>query len=215
MLLSGLPEEDTPGWLDHDLRWRQAAVAIAGATSQPPKCFLKDKKAPHEMYAMLKKHVDSANTGIGRESIHREFHRCQPVPGRPIVEWFEKLISISNCIKDTDEAITATAFRLRLWEGLPPSFINCVEYQKQRRGVTLDAIMDSIKEFEATSAMRSNPSGHALATDSNQGTSYRGGGRGGGNRGRGSYQSNARGGGSSGSQSVDQRPKWCTYHGVW
>ena len=81
-----IPDEGTPEWWDHDIWWRQAAVAIAGATSQPLKSFRKDKKAPHEIWQMVKKHVDSVNTGIGRESIHREFHRSQPIPGKPIVE---------------------------------------------------------------------------------------------------------------------------------
>ena len=222
-----------PVWESHDKRWRKTCALLHAGSTNSVKPYLKGLYAPHDMWDALKANCDSANTGMRREAIHQQFTSCNPTPGRPIVEWLEKLLTYRNRISGTPEAIHDSEFRIRLWNGLPKSFGVCVQFQQQRRDTSIHQVMDAIKEFERINALTTNPAGFALATSQDGASTgqygggsnnYRGGGgpgnyRGGGRGGSGAQRGNNRGGRGA-PQPYDctrrsDRSKWCTYHGLF
>ena len=127
------------------------------------------------MWKTLANHFNTAGTAAGRQAIFREFMGLKPTPGKPIAEWFGKLLELRNQVIGTEEAITDVMFKTHIFTSLPESFEVTAKIQQSNPNATVDVVIEALKEDEKIRSMRVNPD---AATEAFFGNRGRGRGRG-------------------------------------
>ena len=192
VLTQGEPEDiDLSRRLLHKYKQRQedAAVIIYNSTSVAVRAYIDEIDDPAEMWTTLANHFNTAGTAAGRQAIFREFMGLKPIPGKPIAEWFGRLLELRNQVIGTDEAITDVMFKTHIFTSLPESFEVTAKIQQSNPNATVDIVIEALKEDEKIRSMRVNPDAGTEAFYSNRG------------RGRGRGDS---------SHSPHYRGRWCS-----
>jgi len=168
---------------DYLQRQAQAAAIIYGSCSIMVKVHLDGINSPAEMWTILAARMDAASTAVGRMTLFRKFNTLRPTAGQPINTYFAQLLEIKNQLLGSAEAIHDVAFKTHIFTTLPSLFAVTVEILQSRVDLTIQELLDALKECEQNKAMITKPDAVSEALYSQQGGRGRGG-----HRGRGKYQ---------------------------
>jgi len=105
------------------------------------------------MWTTLAARMDGANNSVGRMTLYRTFSSLCPTAGQPISAYFGLLLKIRNQLIGTDEAITNTAFKTHIFTTLSPMFAVTIEILQFQANITIDKVLDVLKECEKNKAM--------------------------------------------------------------
>lgn len=138
---------------DYIQRRAQAAAIIYGSCSLNVKVHLDEVSNPAEMWTILAARMDAANTAVGRMTLFRKFHALRPIAGQPINTYFAQLQEIKNQLVGSAEAISDVSFKTHIFTTLPSMFAVTVEILQSRVDITIQEVLDALKECEQNKAM--------------------------------------------------------------
>jgi hypothetical protein len=81
----------------------------------------------------------------------------KPIPGIPIGDYFPSLLKIFNQIVGSSKAISNVAFWIYIFSSLLPIFEVIGKILQNRANVTIEEIIDTLKEDERIYAMQTQP----------------------------------------------------------
>jgi uncharacterized membrane protein YgcG len=144
-------------YIDYMNRRAQAAAIISGSCSNMVQVYLEEISNPAEMWTILAARMDTAGTVVGRMTLLRKFHSLRPTAGEPINSYFAQLLEIKNELVGSAEAISDASFMTHIFNTLPPMFAVTVEILQCRAGITIQEVLDAIRECEQNKAMVTKP----------------------------------------------------------
>jgi len=89
------------------------------------------------MWELLKEHMATANTKVGRLTPFRDFSQLRPVPGEPISVYFSRLLNITNQLAGTPEAVPEMILRNHIFTTLPEMFKISIKMLQSRADITV------------------------------------------------------------------------------
>jgi hypothetical protein len=176
-------------------RKSQATAIIYGSCSSSVKVYVKGMRDPVKMWKELEVRANGANSSVGRMTLFRKFIALRPIPGQTLDNYFSQLLEISTQLTGSEEAVSDMMFKNHIFTTLPPAYGVTIEILQSRAQVTLQEVLDTLKECELNRAMTTKPDAVSDALYTQQA------GRGGRGGGRGGYR---------GGQGREQKP-WCTW----
>jgi hypothetical protein len=175
---------------DYMQRRAQAAAIIYGSCSTNARVHLEGITNPAEMWTALAARMDGANNAVGRMTLCIKFNSLRPTAGLPINSYFAQLLEIRNQLAGSAEAISDSSFKTHVVTTLPSIFAVTVEILQSRGNITIEEVIDALKECEKNKAMVITPDAVSEALCTQEG----------GSGGRGGYR---------GGRGREQKP-WCT-----
>ena len=143
-------------------RFEDAAIAIYNACSSDVRPYIDDLDHPADMWRILRERLDTAASSTGRQALYQAFTNLRPTPGKPIGDYFAELLRIRNEIAGTPEAIPDVAFRIHIFNTIPPIFEITGRIMACRPNLTAEQLIDALKEDERLRTLRTN---HPATTD--------------------------------------------------
>jgi len=156
-------------------RRAQAAAIISGSCSEEVQIELEGIHDPAQMWTVLAARMDAVSTTVGRMMLLRKFRDLKPTIGEPIHSYFSQLMEIKNQLAGSDEAISDASFKTHIFTTLPSIFSVTIEILQSRAGITIQEVMDSLKECERNKAMMTKPDAVSEALYSQQSKNGKGG----------------------------------------
>jgi hypothetical protein len=144
-------------YIDYMNRRAQAAAIISGSCSNTVQVHLEGIRDPAEMWTILAARMDTASTVVGRMSLLRKFNALRPTAGEPINNYFAQLLELKNQLVGSAQAITEASFITHIFATLPSIFAVTVEILQTRADITIQEVLDAIKECELNKAMVTKP----------------------------------------------------------
>jgi hypothetical protein len=149
-------EKVTQKYKDYLDRKDDAALCIYNACSTSVRVHIYDIDDPAEMWDKLAERLDAARTAVGRQGIYQKFLAMKPAAGFPIGEYFSDLLELRNQLSGTPDEISDTAFRVHIFNTMPPVFEVTLKFQDKPMA-SIETIMDVLMEDERLRAMRNQP----------------------------------------------------------
>ena len=109
------------------------------------------------MWTILAARMDTASTVVGRMALLRKFHGLRPTAGEPINSYFAQLLEIKNQLVGSAEALSDASFMTHIFTTLPSVFAVTVEILQSRAVITIQEVLDAIRECEQNKAMVTKP----------------------------------------------------------
>jgi len=138
-------------------RQAQAAAIIRGSCSQEVEIELEGISDPAQMWTTLAARMDAVSTAVGRMMLLRKFRDLKPTTGEPIQTYFSQLMKIKNQLAGSDEAISDATFKTHIFTTLPMMFSVTIEILQSHTGISVQAVIDALKECERNKAMMTKP----------------------------------------------------------
>jgi hypothetical protein len=153
------------------------------------------------MWENLRSRYDTGTTSIRRLTLKRKFSQTKPQTNESINVFFDTLLGYYNRLQGTPEEITEESMKAHIYTQLPPEFRPTVVVLQHRANVSLEEVMDSLREDEETQesynankedepvaqketeALAANVQGSQQTANERGSTNYRGG-----NKGRGGHR---------------------------
>jgi len=149
-------------------RRAHAAAIISESCSQEVEIELEGISDPAQMWMILAARMDAVGTAVGRMMLLWKFQTLKPTPGEPIQSYFSQLMEIKNQLVGSDEAISDASFKTHIFTTLPSIFSVTVEILQSRVGITVQEVIDALKECERNKAMMIKPDAVSEALNSQQ-----------------------------------------------
>jgi hypothetical protein len=171
---------------DYMHRRAQAAAIISGSCCHTVQVYVEDINDPAEMWTVLATRMDTASNVVGRMTLLRKFHALRPIAGQPIDTYFSQLLEVKYQLDGSAQAISDAEFQNHICTTLPSGFDITVAILQARGEITIQQVMDALREREQHLAMTMvKPDAVSEALYTQQGG--RGGGQRGERGGRGAY----------------------------
>jgi hypothetical protein len=135
----------------------QATAIIYGSCSSSVKVYIKRMRDPVKMWKELEVRVNGANFSVGRMTLFRKFSVLRPVAGQTLDIYFSQLLEISTHLTGSEEAVSDMMFKNHIYTTLSPAYSVTVEILQSRAQVTLQEVLDILKECELNRAMTTKP----------------------------------------------------------
>jgi hypothetical protein len=153
------------------------------------------------MWENLRSRYDTGTTSIRRLTLKRKFSQTKPQTNESINVFFDTLLGYYNRLQGTPEEITEESMKAHIYTQLPPEFRPTVVVLQHRANVSLEEVMDPLREDEETresynankedepvaqketEALAANVQGSQQTANERGSTNYRGG-----NKGRGGHR---------------------------
>jgi len=172
----------------------KALGIIFNSCSEDIKQSIRNFRDPVTMWENLRSRYDTGTTSIRRLTLKRKFNQTKPQANESINIFFDTLLGYYDRLRGTPEEISEESMKAHIYTQLPPEFRPTVVVLQHQADVSLEQVMDSLREDEETRESYNvnkedkngvkKEEGEALTVRGlQQNTTYRGG-----NKGRGGHR---------------------------
>jgi len=133
------------------------AAIISGSCLQEVEIELESINDPSQMWTILAARMDLVGTAVGRMILLRKFQTSKPTTGELTPSYFSQLMEIRNQLVGSDEAISDVSFKTHIFTTLPSIFSITVEILQSHIGISVQEVIDTLKECELNKAMMTKP----------------------------------------------------------
>jgi hypothetical protein len=113
---------------------------------------------PQIIWDILMTRLDSAASNAGRQTLKTRLYAMQPATGKSIAVWFEKLLHIRDQLAGSTEAIDDAKLQSVILNNIPIVYETTLKIEISKgKDVSIETIMDVVKEDESCRALRNKP----------------------------------------------------------
>jgi len=142
---------------DYKQQKLQALAIIYGFCTNAVKVYIKGMDDPVEAWKELEACTKTANSSVARMSLFRKFSTLRPTPCQPLNAYFAELLDITTELAGSQEAVPDIVLKNHIYTNLPPTYAVTIEILQSRGKVTVQEVMDALKECEMNRSMTTKP----------------------------------------------------------
>jgi hypothetical protein len=143
---------------DYRKQQDEASVLLHNACCVSTRVHIGKLEDPQTIWDTLKTRLDSAASDTGRQTLKTRLYAMQPATGESIAVWFEKLLHIRDQLAGSTEAIDDAQLRSVILNNIPVVYETTLKIEISKgKDVSIETIMDAVKEDESRRALRNKP----------------------------------------------------------